>query len=292
MQSVRIIKDDHGEIIRTVEVSRNLHTNKYETFIGNFDPTRIPIINAPLPNPDDKSYKAKVRVMKKMVIGMFSLAVILPFIFVKYPALYTKRRILISYFETTGKYSIPIIDDRWDRSMVEWTEILSYAKEYGNHAASRKFYAIKSGKQKYLSPNYIKQKAKVFDRSYALLWNRTRAKKCKETLLEIQQIMKNDKELQNLLKKMFRQYFSNTLNEILDHKETYSYNYCYIRHYDPRLYKKQKSKFEKGKIKKAQVNGKIECGPFKVKPITDVPFKLTWDISIALVKFMRKQGDL
>ena len=104
--------------------------------------------------------------------------------------------------------------------------------------------------------------------------------------------LKNDKQLQNLLKNMRKQYLSKTLNKIVDHKKIYSYSYYYIRHYDPQLYKKQKSKFEKGKIKKSQVNGKIECGPFKVRSIKDIPYHLINNISIDLVKFMRKRGDL
>jgi hypothetical protein len=111
-------------------------------------------------------------------------------------------------------------------------------------------------------------------------------------LLEVQKVLKSDIQLQNLLKKMHQKYLGKMLDEILDRKETYSYRYYYVRHYDPKLYKKQKSQFEKGKIKKTQVNGKIECGPFKVGSNTDVFPQSAIDIMIDLVKFMRKRGDL
>jgi hypothetical protein len=291
MQTPTIKWDDYGRRV-TKTPSINRHTFKFDTYLQDFDPNKPPVINAPLPNPNDKSYKAKIKEMKRMTIGLFSLGVILPFIFVKYPDLHAKCRILKSYLKLIGENSIPIVDDRWDRSMVEWIEILSYAKEYGYNAASRKFFALKNEERIYLSPNYIKQKAKAFDRAYAHLCNRERVNKYEECLLKIQKVLKNDRQLQNLLKKMRKQYLNKTLNKIVDHKMIYSYSYYYIRHYDPKLYKKQKSKFEKGEIKKAQVNGKIECGPFKVRSIKDTPHQLTFDIMIDLIKFMRKRGDL
>jgi hypothetical protein len=110
--------------------------------------------------------------MKKTTIGLFSLGVILPFVFAKNPDLYAQHGIFKSYFKLIGEFFIPIIDDRWDRSMIEWIKIISYAKKHGYHAASRKFFAWKNGEQTYLSPNHIKQKAKAFDRAYAHLWNR------------------------------------------------------------------------------------------------------------------------
>jgi hypothetical protein len=52
MQSVRVKRDDHGEVIRKIGINRNLHTLKYDTFIpilGIPDPNKRPILNLPLP---------------------------------------------------------------------------------------------------------------------------------------------------------------------------------------------------------------------------------------------------
>ncbi|MPZ07228.1 MAG: hypothetical protein GEU26_12580 [Nitrososphaeraceae archaeon] len=235
----------------------------------------------------------KVRKMEKGAIGLFSLAVILPFIFVKYPDLYNEYKLFEKYFKgylkAVGECFIPIIDGRWDRSIFEWGEIISYSKDYGHHAASRKFFAKKDGKQKYLSPNYIKQKDKAIDKSYSVLANTKKVKKCNEWLLKVRETMINDKELRKVLNKLYRQHFDEYIDEVLDRRETYSYEYYYIRHYDPGLYKAQKSDLRKGKIRKTQVSGKIECGPFKVLT-TYVPSKLVIGIMINLVKFMKKLG--
>ena len=133
MQTPIIKWDDYGRRVTKIP-SINRHTFKFDTYIRDFDPNKPPIINAPLPKLNNKSYKAKIEEMKKMAIGLFSLGVILPFILVKYPDLYAKHGILKSYLKLIGEFSRPIVDDRWDRSMVEWIEILSYAKEYGYNA--------------------------------------------------------------------------------------------------------------------------------------------------------------
>lgn len=275
--------------------SRNLHTLKYETFLGNFDPDKKPIINIPLPDPSDESYTAKIKEMKDEVIGVFLLAVIVPYVFTKYPDLYDEYKSLESQFKmflkAVGEFFVPITDNRWDRSMCEWVEIISYAKDYGYRAASRKFFAIKDGKQKYLSPNYIKQKAKAINKHYRLLENSKKVKEFKGWLLKVHETVINDNELRNKGNELYRQHFNDLSNEVLENREAYSYDYYYIRHYDPDLYKKQKSNIKKGKIKKTQVTGKIECDLFKVGLVKDVTYKTVTNISTDLVRFMRKRED-
>jgi hypothetical protein len=91
-----------------------------------------------------------------------------------------------------------------------------------------------------------------------------------------------------MAKRLYRQYFSEAVDETLNRSETYSYNYFYIRHYDPRFYKKQKSDLKR----KGKVTGKIECGPFKI-PTLEKPYsKLVTGITRHLIKFMIKRGGI
>jgi hypothetical protein len=56
-----------------------------------------------------------------------------------------------------------------------------------------------------------------------------------------------------------------TLNRISSGNSKFnSDTYYYVRHYDVQIYRNRRIDYENGLIKKKwQVNGRIECGPFK-----------------------------
>lgn len=285
MQSSRIRKDDYGMIIRKSSFNRNLHTRKYDTFFEDFDRDRRPVMNVPSPDPSDESYATKMKEMESISIALFSLAIILPFVALKYSNLGDKIRLVVPFLMTMEEYYRPIVDGRYDRSMFEWEQIVENAKAHGYYAASRKSFAIKDGKKKYLSPNYIKQKLKVIDK----FQNRVGSKEmkiCMKYLEEINRTIRNDNELLRLLRRLVRQYYNN----MIDESNAYSHSYFYIRHYDPELYKKQMCDLEKGLIKnKTRVTGKIECGPFEAAPTRYGPDSMIMGIIKNLVCFKKKQ---
>jgi len=81
----------------------------------------------------------------------------------KYPELIPKSEGFFGGLKVLLKYIKPIIDGRWDRSWAEWAHIIEYAKVHGYNAASRRFPALKNGKEEYLSPEHIREKIKEFD---------------------------------------------------------------------------------------------------------------------------------
>ena len=288
MQSVRVKRDDHGEIIRKIGINRNLHTLKYDTFIpilGIPDPNKRPILNLPLPDLSDESYAAKMKEMERFFIGYSTIGMILPFIIAKYPNLERTCKIFLKQYLAIREYFIPIMDDRWDRNIPEWEQIVAYAKTYGYNAASRRFPAIKDGNEKYLSPSYIKQKEKEIDRFHNSFKKMGNAKKLAKCAFEISEVINSDRELLKIAKRLYRQYFSKIVDEFLNRSETYSYNYFYIRHYDPHFYKRQKSDLKR----KGKITGKIECGPFKISTLEKPYAEPITGITRHLIKFMIKR---
>jgi hypothetical protein len=88
-------------------------------------------------------------------------------------------------------------------------------------------------------------------------------------MIEVEKNLKNDDELLSIRKGLL-QRVNEITEELFNISGMYSYNYYYIRHYDARRYKKSKSNLKQRSIKKrAQMTGKIECGPFKGE---DLPF--------------------
>jgi hypothetical protein len=271
LQISRIIRDYYGEIIGQIGVSRNLHTYKYNTFFGDFDPNRKPIINQPLPDPSDESYATKVKAIDRIVIAFYLFLIMLPIICKKYPDLAAKSEVLKPYIRAFIEYLNSFTDGRWDRSMTEWVHIVTYAEAHGYNAASRKFSAKKDGKEKYFSPNYIKQKTKIIDKFLRYFENDRNGEVCHGYMIEVEKRLKNDDELLSIRKGLL-QRINGITEELFNLSEMYSYNYYYIRHYDASRYKKSKSKshLKQRSIKKrAHMTGKIECGPLKRE---DLPF--------------------
>ena len=173
-------------------------------------------------------------------------------------------KIFIAAIKLIVEYCKPIIDGRWDRSWAEWQQILEYAEASGFRAASRRFYAIKDGKRQYISRTHIKQKieaAKKFERKLEGVPHFV------DYLKQFLKIVRSDRVLLEKYKQIEKEYVENkaqTRMQLYDRENRiYSYTYYYVRHYDPQIYQKRKSDYEKGKIKKSQVTGKYECGPFK-----------------------------
>jgi hypothetical protein len=267
IQASRLAKDGFGKSIRKIGFSRNSHTYKYDTFFGDFDPDRNPIINLPLPELSDESYLTKMEEIEKTMITFFLFLLILPLIFRKYPDLAAKFGVLEPYIRAFIEYCQSFMDNRWDRSMTEWMYIVAYAKAHGYNAASRKFPAKKDGKEKYLSPNHIKQKTKIIDRFLGYFENDKDGEVCHKYMMEVKKKLENDKELLSI-RKGFLEHINEIMDELLNISSNYSYKYYYIMHYDANRYRKSKSDLEQGLIKKrTQVTGKIECGPFKEKDL-------------------------
>ena len=101
--------------------------------------------------------------MGAVLKGMIRSLEILPFVLKKYPELSVRNKDFAGGLRIITKYVTPVIDDRWDKSWLEWMEITEYAKAHGHNGASRRFYAIKKGKRKYLTPKHIEQKIKEVD---------------------------------------------------------------------------------------------------------------------------------
>jgi hypothetical protein len=263
MQRHRIIRDYHGEIISQIDVSRNLHSYKYDTFFGDLYSARKPILNLPLPDSSNESYTTKMSEIENIVIASILFVIMLPLIVKKHPELAANSGVLEPYLRAYIEYGISFTDDRWDRSMTEWAQIIEYAKAHGYNAASRKFFAIKDGKGKYLSPNYIKQKARVIDKFLRYFENDKDGELCHKYMTEVGKVLDSDDELLSI-RNGFLEHINEITDELFNISEIYSYNYYYIRHYDADRYKKSRSDLKQRSIKKrAQLTGKIECGPFK-----------------------------
>jgi hypothetical protein len=269
MQVLRNRKNDYGKIIKQNGVKRNLHVHKYDTFFGDFDPERKPDINAPLPDPCDKSYLTNMNAIENTVIAFSLFLIMIPLIVKKYPDLAANSGILGPYIRAFIEYGNSFTDGRWDRSMTEWVHIINYAKAHGYNAASRKFFAKKDGKEKYLSPNYIKQKTKIIDKFLGYFENDKDGEVFHNYMMEVNKKLESDKELLSI-RNGFLEHIYEIADELSNISNTYSYDYYYIRHYDACRYKKSRSDSEQGSIKKrSQLTGKIECGPFKK---VDLPF--------------------
>jgi hypothetical protein len=266
MPLYRTRKDDYGEE-RKLLVERNIHAYKYDTFFGISDPHRNPVINPPERNPCDCPPMFAEK-MEKQVKGLIIFVKIFPIIIKKYPEFVDRKKFerLAGVMKTYVEYVKPIIDGRWDRSWAEWEQIIEYAKVWGSNAASRKFSAIKNGKEKYLSPSHIKQKIKEQDKFNKKFKDIPYFADYGKKLIEI---VKSDAEVREKYIQLAKEYDENKVQVISQMcnggSKIYPYSYYYIRHYDPGKYQQRKSDYKKGKLKKSSVNGKIECGPFKDK---------------------------
>ena len=88
-------------------------------------------------------------------------------------------------------------------------------------------------------------------------------------MIEVEKKLKNDDELLSI-RKGFLQRINEITEELFRISKMYSYNCHYIRHCDANRYKKSISDLKQRSVKKrAQITGKIECGPFKEE---ELPF--------------------
>ena len=249
-----------GEVIL---LNRNTYASKYDTFFGIKDPDRKPIINLPesdISEPPD----IFVQKMEKFTAAIYILKQILPTVLKKYPKLHRSYKEFADGMKLFVEYSKPITDGRWDRSWIEWLQIIEYAEVFGCNAASRKFFAIKDGKRKYIFPAYIKQKIKQ-----KRFKNLKVSAQLIEFLKNMMEIVRGDTELREMYTQSLKEYAENKAqikSQLYNiGRRIYSHTYYYVRHYDPKMYNKKKSDYKKGIIKKSQITGKTECGPFKEK---------------------------
>jgi hypothetical protein len=263
------VKKDFLGVEQMIPVKRNLHAYKYNTLFGDIDPNRKPIINPPEPKQGERPdvYTEKI---EKFMKGFFLNLRIFPLVLEKYPELIPKSEGFFGGLKVLLKYIKPIIDGRWDRSWAEWAHIIEYAKVHGYNAASRRFPALKNGKEEYLSPEHIREKIKEFD---ALIKQAEKIYPGSHNyIIRLKEIIKNDNDLKEKYIQLAREYDENKI-QIMSHtynsnvgSKVYLHIYYYIRHYDPNVYQRRKSDYEKGLIKKkSQVTGRVECGPFKEK---------------------------
>lgn len=252
-------------------------------FFGIEDQDRKPIIN--LSEYDiSTSPDAFVQKIERLRLTLMTLKQILPFLLQKYPVLRTRFEDFIAAIKLMVEYCKPIIDGRWDRSWPEWQQIQEYADTFGPRAASKKFYAIKDGKRQHLSPTHIRQKIKSvreFERKLEAILH------LEDYFKQLINIVNNDSELLEKCKQIGKEYAeNNTLATMQSHdrgNKSYSYTYYYVRHYDPKIYQKRMSDYKKGKIKKSQVTGKLECGPIEENKIPKVALeKLQFNEKIRL----------
>jgi hypothetical protein len=261
MTTFKTKKDDQGEKIK-VPVKRNLHTYKYDTIFGDFDPNRKPIINLPEPTLGESSATV-IEKMEKFMKRFVLLPEIIPVVLKKHPELVVGYKDFTTGIRAFLKYINPLIDNKWDRSWVEWTYIAEYAKDHGYNAASRRFPAIKDGKNTYLSPHHIKKKvdevcafSKHIEEIRPSFFEYTK---------RLHEIIRNDDDIMKKYIQLAKDYDENIEQGInTSTSKINSQTYYYIRHYDPLVYRQRKSDYKNGLIKKkSQVNGRIECGPFK-----------------------------
>lgn len=265
MPIYRTKKDNYG-VEQKLLIERNVHARKYDTLFGISDPDRKPIINPPEPHVSEFS-DTFVQKMEGLTKGLLVLEQILSFILQKYPKLLGRFQDFAGGMKLFVEYLNATTDGRWDRSWIEWQEIVEYASTQGYNAASRKFYAIKKDDKKYLSPNQIKEKIKVVDE-----FNKKSEKTVPhfiDYVKELMEVVRGDVDIRKKYLEIAKEYDGNKIqiigqkiNDITDVK-TYSYNYYYIIHYDPKTYHRKKSDFKNGSIKRSSVDGKKECGPFK-----------------------------
>ena len=96
---------------------------------------------------------------------------------------------------------------------------------------------------------------------------------------ELMEVVRGDVDIRKKYIEIAKEYDENKIqiigqkiNDITDVK-TYSYDYYYIIHYDPKTYHRKKSDFKNGSIKRSSVDGKRECGPFKEEDFHRGPSK-------------------
>lgn len=260
----KLEQNDYGER-QKIPIKRSIHPYKYDNLFGDIVPNRKPIINPPEPKPGEGS-DVFIEKLEKFLKGYFLNLKILPYVLKKHPEL--QVNIFVDGLKVFLEYIKPISDGRWDRSWLEWIEITEHQRDLGG--ASRRFPAIKDGKNKYLSPRHIKQKIKKVDEFLE------QAEKISphfhDYMLRLKEIVRNDDDLKEKYIQLAREYDENKIQimeqDLSESNNTsskiYSHTYYYIRHYEPNMYLKQKkSAYEKGLVKKSQVSGKMECGPFK-----------------------------
>lgn len=269
MPLYRVKKDDYGEE-QKIWVKRNLNTFKYTTLFGISDQYRKPIINSRTRSTDE-GHNIFINGAEKTIIAPAVLLMVLPYILEKYPELSTKKQDFVHGLKVIKEYLKPLRDDRWDRSWAEWEAIAKYAKAHGYRGASRRFPAIRDGKERYLSPTYIKQKIREVNNLKEKIQKYMPI--AHEYLKVLQKIIRDDSDVREKYTQILKNYRENQkdiLNQIYNSSiscKFYSYTYYYIRHYDSKIYRLKKSDHKKGLIKKPQITGKIECGSFKEEKI-------------------------
>src|SRR5436305_3966193 len=208
--------------------------------------------------------------MEKLIVTFLVLDKILPLILEKYPEFLRRFQEFAEGMNILLEYVFrPIIDGRWDRSIAEWLQIVEYAEVHGYNAASGKFAAIKDDKETYLTSKQIKEKIKAVGKF---------GQKAESTfpllikyLKDLMEVVRCDVNLWKEYVKTVKEYAENEVQVInqkinkfsKNYAKIYSYDYFYIIHYDPKTYRKNKSKYKNGQIKRSSIDGKMECGPFK-----------------------------
>jgi hypothetical protein len=157
-------------------VQRRYHPYKYLSVIGPFS-KRNPVINPPTPKVKEvteglRNFAEYNAYWWMMHMIPFEIA---PLYFQKYPEEWEQMKEdfckhVLPASQFIRKITESAIDNRWDRSLIEWAEIVYTALTEGYRTASRKHYALTSdGKKKiYLSTKRIKQIKSMIEQQHIL----------------------------------------------------------------------------------------------------------------------------
>jgi len=262
-QPTKPIWDSSNEKSREdIERTPHCHPYKWMNVLGVLDPNKKPVINPPKPKPTpipklraSPSYLA----IRDLVKHFSLLRYMIPFVLQKYPSLEPIIRDMNSAATIMGGNLESVIDGRHRRSAAEWALIAKESLENSPNAASRKYPGITTeGKLEYLSPEYIKRKA----RKAAIYWiihqhhvpiflicGRIIANKINTdpqlailyTMYEViydKKIREDEEEKEQRRQKQLEEQ----QNEEKSEKEFYKYkrDIFVMRHYDPEIRKQQK----------------------------------------------------
>jgi hypothetical protein len=156
--------DSEEDIEVKKPVQRRHHPYKYLSAVGA-SLKRNPAINLPRPRileitDDMKLFAQYSACWWKLHLIPFEIS---PLVFEKYPEIWDDMKEdyyahIVPAFKIVLKIMDSATDDKWDRSLTEWLEIILTASNEGYRAASRKYYGLTPNAEKiYLSTKRIKQ---------------------------------------------------------------------------------------------------------------------------------------
>jgi hypothetical protein len=205
--------------------------------------------------------------VKELHTTITTVAEMLPFVTKRYPSLLIRDADYAKALTVITKIWRPWSDERFSKDWISWFQIGSDASTYGySAAASRNATEVRTTEGKTmrikLTPEYIRDNLDV---TYELAKDTVTYMPAYDEFKEVWNcIVSNDevvrdeflRMLERNKKNMYLASKDNTADDKSGGRGSYEYQYHYIIHYDPELYKHNK---------KSQ--GKKRCGPFALSEI-------------------------